>query len=121
MLVLAACDSDNNIQPEQVVPQPPATLKLQVLHGSPDAPAVNVLVNGSEELSNVDYKVGSAQLMLDEGTYSVQVDGILPGGNATVIGPVDLDLSGDTVYTIAAVNNVAAIEPVVISQPDTAV
>ena len=121
MLVLAACDSDNNIQPEQVVPQPPATLKLQVLHGSPDAPAVNVLVNGSEELSNVDYKVGSAQLMLDEGTYSVQVDGILPGGNATVIGPVDLDLSVDTVYTIAAVNNVAAIEPVVISQPDTAV
>jgi len=66
----------------------------------------------------VDYKVGSAQLTLDEGTYSVQVDGILPGGNATVIGPVNLDLSGDTIYTIAAVNDVAAIEPVVISQPD---
>lgn len=121
VLALAACDSDNNSQPEQAVTQPPATLKLQVLHGSPDAPAVNVLVNGAEALSDVDYKVGSPQLELDEGTYSVQVDGILPGGNATVIGPVDLDLAADTIYTVAAVNDVAAIEPVVISQPDIAV
>lgn len=121
MLVLAACNSDSNNQQAQIVEQPPATLKVQVLHGSPDAPAVNVLVDGAEVLSDIDYKVGSSQLTLDEGNYSVQVDGILPGGNATVIGPVDLDLAGDTIYTIAAVNNVAAIEPVVISQPDTAV
>ena len=121
VLLLSACDSDNNNQQEPPAPPPPATLKLQVLHGSPDAPAVNVFVNGGEVLSDVDYKIGSAQLTLDEGTYTVQVDGILPGGNAAVIGPVDLDLAGDTIYTIAAVNDVTAIEPVVISQPDTAV
>jgi hypothetical protein len=121
MLVLTACDSDNDPQPEPAPVPPVATLNVQVLHASPDAPAVNVLVNGNETLSAVDYKVGSPQLMLDEGTYSVQVDGILPGGNATVIGPVDLDLAADTIYTVAAVNDVAAIEPVVISQPDTAV
>jgi hypothetical protein len=126
-LVLAACDSDNNSNLNnsnlqgQSAAEPPATLKVQVLHGSPDAPAVNVLVDGSEVLTGVDYKVGSEQLTLGEGTYTVQVDGILPGGNATVIGPVDLDLAGDTIYTIAAVNEVAAIEPVVISQPDTVV
>ena len=44
MLVLAACDSDS----DTVQAVPPATLKVQVLHGSPDAPAVNVLVGGSE-------------------------------------------------------------------------
>jgi len=122
MLVLAACSSDNdNPQPTLPIEPPAATLKVQVLHGSPDAPAVNVLVDGAEALSGVDYKVGSEQLTLDEGTYSVQVDGILPGGNATVIGPVDLDLAADTIYTIVAVNNVAAIEPVIISQPDIAV
>ena len=121
MLILAACSSDNN--PVQVVtaPPPPATLKVQVLHASPDAPAVNVFVDGSEILSGVDYKQGSGQLVLDEGTYTVRVDGILPAGPATVIGPVDLALAGDTIYTIAAVNSVAAIEPVVISQPDVAV
>jgi len=122
MLAIAACDSDNdNVQPQQPIEPPAATLKVQVLHASPDAPAVNVLVDGAEVLSGVDYKVGSSQLTLDEGTYAVQVDGILPGGNAAVIGPVDLDLAGDTIYTIVAVNDVAAIEPVVISQPDIAV
>jgi len=121
MLVLAACSSDNDPPPQQPIEPPAPTLKLQVLHGSPDAPAVNVLVDGAEVLSEVDYKVGSGQLTLDEGTYTVQVDGILPGGNVAVIGPVDLDLAADTIYTIAAVNNVAAIEPVVISQPDIAV
>jgi len=122
MLAIAACDSDNdNVQPQQPIEPPAATLKVQVLHASPDAPAVNVLVDGAEVLSGVDYKVGSSQLTLDEGTYTVQVDGILPGGNAAVIGPVDLDLAGDTIYTIVAVNDVAAIEPVVISQPDIAV
>jgi len=122
MLAIAACDSDNdNVQPQQPIEPPAATLKVQVLHASPDAPAVNVLVDGAEVLSGVDYKVGSSQLTLDEGTYTIQVDGILPGGNAAVIGPVDLDLAGDTIYTIVAVNDVAAIEPVVISQPDIAV
>ncbi len=117
MLVLAACSSDD----DTVDAAPPATLKVQVLHGSPDAPAVNVSVDGSEILNGVDYKTGSQQLTLDEGAYTVQVDGIVPGGNATVIGPVDLDLVGNTIYTIAAVNDVASIEPVIMSQPDTAV
>ena len=119
---LAACDSGTTLNiPEVVTPPPPAITKVQVLHGSPDAPAVNVLVDGGEVLSGVDYKTGSGQLSLDEGTYSIQVDGILPGGNAAVIGPVDLAFDGDTIYTIAAVNEVTAIEPVVISQPDTPV
>jgi hypothetical protein len=121
MLVLAACDSDNDTILGQTLTPPPAVAQVQVLHASPDAPAVNILVDGNEVLAGVDYKVGSQKIALDEGTYSIQVDGILPGGNATVIGPVDLDFSGDTIYTIAAVNDVAAIEPVVISQPDTAV
>jgi len=120
VLFLAACSSDNNSAPPTtppVNPLPPTT-KVQVLHGSPDAPAVNVLVNGNQVLGNVDYKVGSQVLTLNAGTYSIQVDGILPGGDVAVIGPVDLDFATDTIYTVAAVNAVGAIEPVVISQPD---
>jgi Domain of unknown function (DUF4397) len=118
---LAACDNSDNKRNDGPPPPAAATFKLQVLHGSPDAPAVNVLVDGSEVLSDVDYKVGSAQLSLDEGTYSIAVEGILPGGNAIVIGPADIAFAGDTIYTVAAVNSVAAIEPVVISQPDAPV
>ena len=120
-VLLAACSSSDNDPDLPILEPVQPTTKVQVLHASPDAPAVNVLVNGAEVLSDVDYKVGSAQLTVDAGTTSVQVDGILPAGNATVIGPVDLDLVGNNIYTIAAVNSVAAIEPVVIRQPDTAV
>lgn len=88
-----------------------------MLHASPDAPTVNVYVDGAL-LTDLDYKQGSAQVGLAVLTRTIRVDGILPGGDATVIGPVDLSLEADTIYTIAAVNEVAAIEPVVISQPD---
>lgn len=117
-LVLAACESDNNRNNNASAPPPQSFAKLQVLHASPDAPPVNVLVNGNELLGNVDYKVGSETLRIVATTYTVQVDGILPGGNAAVIGPVDLDFAADTIYTIAAVNQVAAIESVIVTQPD---
>lgn len=114
---LAACDSDNDV----FVAVPPETFDVQILHASPDAPAVDVLVNGTAVLENVDYKVGSGRLELDEGTYTIAVEGILPGGNAAVIGPVDLPFDPDTIYSVVAVNDVANIEPVIIAQPRTPV
>lgn len=113
-------DDDPVIAP---TPTPPVVgeFKLQVLHASPDAPAVNVLVNGAETLSGVDFKAGSGALTLDEGDYEIQVDGITPGGAATVIGPVTLSFAADTLYSIIAIDDVATIMPLVIDQPDTAV
>ena len=115
---LAACDSDNNNPNQQQ-----DFFALQVLHGSPDAPPVNVLVDGVEVLGDVDYKDGSAALSLttrDE-PYSIRVDGILPGGDVAVIGPADIDFEADTTYSVIAVNDVANIEPLIISQPTTPV
>lgn len=109
LFALAACDSSNNNNRDR-------DFNLQVLHGSPDAPAVNVLLDGDTVLSDFDYKDGSGWVSLREGTYEVQVDGILPSGDATVIGPVDLTFDREMTYTIAAVNGVANIEPVVIAQ-----
>ncbi len=119
VLVLAGCSDSNNKKPDEVVP-PPAQFKVQALHASPDAPMVNLSI-GSATVSNVDYKDGTGALSLDVGTYTVKVDGILPGGNATVIGPVDLTFAADTLYRIVAVGGVADIEAMVLEQPDTAV
>jgi hypothetical protein len=113
--VLAACDSDNPPSAQQRG----STFELQVLHASPDAPAVNVLVDGAAALTDVDYKVGSGYISLEAGVYSIQVDGILPGGDATVIGPVDIPFARNTRYSIVAVNDVANIEPVIIEQATT--
>jgi hypothetical protein len=119
LLILAACDSDDN-DPAPVEPPAPTTT-VQVLHASPDAPAVNVLVNGEEALGNVDYKDSSGWISLDAGTYSIEVQGILPDATETVIGPADLAFEADTINTVVALNDVQNIEPVVLTQPDTPV
>ncbi len=116
-LGLAACDSGDSITPFVGEPPPPLTADIQVLHASFDAPPVNVLVNGAAALTDVDYKDGSGRIVLDEGTYTIAVEGILPGGNATVIGPVDVPLAGNTIYTVVAVGDVANIQPVIVAQP----
>lgn len=115
---LSACNSSN--KNDRLEPAD-ASFALQVLHASPDAPAVNVLIDGAVALAGVDYKTGSGHVSLEADVYSIQVDGILPGGNATVIGPVDIAFARGKIYTIAAVNSVASIEPVIIEQPDTEV
>jgi hypothetical protein len=119
VLMLAACDSDDNDTPP-VQPPAPGTI-VQILHASPDAPAVDVLVNGEVALTGVDYKDSSGWGDFDAGTYSVEVQGILPGGNAPVIGPADLAFEADTINTVVALNDVQNIEPLVLTQPDTGV
>jgi trimeric autotransporter adhesin len=88
---------------------------VRVFHASPDAPKVNLWVNDAVVASGLDYQKSTGYLTLDEGTYNVAVEGVIPGGNAVVIGPVDLPLAGNTDYDVIAVNSVNAIEPLVLS------
>jgi hypothetical protein len=117
-LALAACDSSDNDPPP--VNLPAATTVVQILHASPDAPAVDVVVDGEEVLSDVDYKDASGWVTLDSGTYSIDVQAILPGGNLSVLG-ADLTFEDDTINTVVALNDVQNLEPLVLTQPGTAV
>lgn len=116
-MILVGCSDSNNDRPDQ---PPPPTFRVQALHASPDAPKVNLSI-GASTISNVDYKVGTGALEKNVGTYTVKVDGILPSGTATVIGPVDVAFAADTLYSIVAVGDVADIEALVLQQPDTPV
>jgi hypothetical protein len=90
--------------------------RLRALHASPDAPAVNVLVNGAVALENIDYTDGSGFVPVTESTR-VQVEAIIPDGNEVVIDET-LDLGFSTDYTVIAVGDVAApIAPLVIANP----
>ena len=82
------------------------TPTVRTLHASPDAPAVNIWVNGATALMDVDYGVGSGFLpVLEENT--IQVEAIIPGGNAIVIDEV-VNLDYNTEASIIAVGTVAA-------------
>jgi hypothetical protein len=96
----------------------PATTQAQggqgfvsIMHASPDAPAVDVYVNGSRVLNDVPFFAASPYLPLDAGSYDVAVtaagDDI---ADAVIQGT--LTLNGGEYVTVAAVNTLDNIEAV---------
>jgi Domain of unknown function (DUF4397) len=72
---------------------------LRVVHASPDAPNVDVWVDGETVLTDVPFTAVSDYLALPAGTYNVQVTAT--GDTAPVI-EADLTLEAGTAYTVAA-------------------
>jgi hypothetical protein len=89
---------------------------VRVLHGSPDAPAVDVYVNGSKvgaPLADLAFGELSNYVSLPAGTYAIKV---CATADATVC-PIDvpaLALAAGTHYTIAATSLLASIEAKVV-------
>ena len=104
-------DTNRNdiLDPEEVtsttITECEATPEIRALHASPDAPAVNIWVDGSPALTDVDYAVGSGFVGVGE-EVNVQVEAIIPGGNLVVIDE-DLALDYNTETTIIAIDEVA--------------
>lgn len=114
--VTATSVSDNSKKASATVTVVPLDkTSVRVFHGSADAPKVNLWVNDAEAVSGLDYQQSTGVLALDEGTYKIAVEGVIPGGNAVVIGPVNLTLAGKTAYDVIAVGPVADIEPLVLA------
>ncbi len=116
ILGLTACGgSDNDSSPPNAA--------IRISHLAPDAPRVNVNVDGAAFLTAVDFGSSSGLKPVAAGSHEVAVDGILPSGTATVIGPVSLDLKPDTQYDVLAVGKLTgsgdtAFGPLVIERPD---
>ena len=91
---------------------------VRVLHGSPDAPAVDVKANGSNILTNVPFGVISDYLPVDAGTYNIKV---CAAGTATCVINADLTFAVGKKYTVAASNLLASIEAQVIEDTAAAV
>jgi hypothetical protein len=86
--------------------------RLRVVHASPDAPAVDVWVNGAVAFSNAPYKGITDYASLAPDSYQVQVT---PTGATTpVVISATLDLAANTDYSVVAVGKLADIEPLVL-------
>ena len=86
--------------------------QLRAVHLSPDAPAVDVSIEGNIVLEDVTYRQASGFLFLDQGNNNVK---ILVANTSTAVIDETLDLQTDMKYTVLAVNTVANIEPIVIA------
>lgn len=109
VLALTGCDSDSDN----------AEAALRIIHGSPDAPAVNAKLDGAIAVSDLDYGESTGYVDVDADTYDVAVEGIIPGGNLDVITVDDFELAADSRTTVVAVNRVATIEALVVADSAT--
>lgn len=104
-------DDDNGSLTMPTPPMQTANVMVRVAHLSPDAPAVDVLVNGEAVLTNVPYQAVSDYLDLDAGEYRIQVT---PAGqNDVSVIDATVNLNANTVYTVAATGFLADIQPTI--------
>lgn len=108
-VALGGCDDDPAA--------PSSTAQLRVVHASPDAPDVDVIVDGAPALTNVPFGAASPDLNVPAGTRELQVRAA--GTNTTVIDP-DASLTAGAAYTVLATGLVADIAPLVLEGDLTA-
>lgn len=84
--------------------------RIRVFHASPDAPNVDVLIDGGRVLENVPYEAASDFLGIDAGDRRVQVN--VTGTDVSAI-DTHAVFAEDTDYLIVAADKVAQITPLV--------
>lgn len=107
---LAACSDDDPTSPEP-------TAQLRVVHASPDAPNVDVLVDAATPLTNVPFRAFSPFLDVEAGERRIRVRA---AGTATTVIDANVDLAADRPYTVIATGLVAGIQPLVLEDDLTA-
>lgn len=91
---------DSSLGANVLLSAEPGPARVRAAHLSPDAPAVDISVDGTVVLGNVPFGTVSGYLSLDAGTYQIQVT---PAGETT---PVVIDesvtVSAGLAYTLSA-------------------
>lgn len=108
VLAVGCGDDDAPTQPSA-----PAQAQLRVAHLSPDAPNVDVRLDGTIVLSNVPYGLVSNYLPVAAGSHRITVTPA--GATAPVVIDATATLAANSAYTVAATGRLAAIQPLVLT------
>lgn len=108
------CDDEET----PVAPTPtPSNSLVKVVHASPDAPGVDLLVDNAVAGTNLTFPNNTGYLTVPSGTRNVKVN--VTGTMTTVI-EANVPFMQDRNYSVFAVNSVANIEPLLIEDDLTA-
>jgi len=110
-LAVTSCSDDNNPT------APDANAQVMVVHASPNAPAVDLLVDNMLAGSGLAFPGNTTYLKVDAGTRNVKVN---VAGTSTSVINADLQLAANTNYTVFAVDSVSNISTVVLTDDLTA-
>ncbi len=98
-LALVSCQ-ENKAVPEKEPAPTPAGAEVRVAHLSPDAPAVDVWVDGKTVLEKVPFKAVSDYLTLSPGDHQIQVTPA--GAKEPVVIDATVNLKAKAAYSVAA-------------------
>jgi len=113
--LLAGCgdDDDNNSNPVA----PSTQSRVMAIHASPDAPAVDLLVDGAVAGSGLGYPSNTGYLSVDSGTRNFKVN---VAGTTTTVIDANLPVSVGVNYSVFANGPVASIGALVVTDDLTA-
>jgi hypothetical protein len=107
VVTLASCSNDDSN------PVAPATTgRVMAVHASPDAPAVDLLVDGSVAGSGLAFPSNTAYLAVSSGTRNLKVN---VGGTTTTVVDANLPVAAGASYTVFATDSVTRIAPLVLT------
>lgn len=114
LLAVGCNDDDDNVtDPGEV-----GIAQVRVIHLSPDAPAVDVYVNGALAVGGVAYLDVTSYLPAPAGDARITVTPA--GASSPVVIDATVPLGANAVYTIAATGFLADIQPLVLLDDTTA-
>lgn len=107
-LTLAACSDDEDS------PTAPSagSAQVRVAHLSPDAPAVDVYVNGSRAVNGAAFRDVTGYLAVPAGSVNIRVTPAGATSPAVIDATVTFNAGGS--YTVAATGLLAGIQPIVL-------
>lgn len=91
--------------------------RVRVVHASPDAPSVDVLVDNAQVLAGVPYLAASDYLAVSAGNRNLKVNA---AGTATTVIDANVGLTNGVDYTVIASDLVASIAPIVLQDDNSA-
>ncbi|MCP2042512.1 DUF4397 domain-containing protein [Pontibacter sp. HSC-36F09] len=105
-MVLTSCDDDDD---DNAMIE---TSNVMVVHASPDAPGVDLLVDNSKvNTAALTFPNNTGYLEVQAGRRNVKVNA---AGTSTTVIDANLDLERNESYSVFAINTLSAIEPLVL-------
>ena len=89
----------------------PATAMVKVIHASPDAPAVDLYVDGSKAGSGLAFPGNTGYLTVGAGTRALKVT---PAGSMTAVIDAAVRFDARRSYSVFATGPVSALQPLVV-------
>ena len=105
------------VVPDKVSKSPsPNYSSMRIIHLSPNAPAVDILVDGDTLFEDISFGEGTDYVDLNSGTYNINA---VLNSDKSVVLPLKVTLNPDKIYTIYIIGNPPSLQAVQVVDGNT--